>query len=157
MPHTRCCLWFDTEAEEAVTHYVSAFPNSRVTAVTRHGAGGPLPQGAVQTVDFELDGQPFVALNGGPPAGFTPALSLVIDCDSQDEVDHYWAQLSADPAAERGGWLRDRWGVSWQVVPTELREMLQHPDAARRQRVLAAVQAMGKPDISRLQEAFDIP
>ncbi len=132
MPGTRTCLWFDTQAEEAVTHYVSVFPNSRVTGVTRHG-------------------------RGGPPAGFTPAISLVVDCDSQDEVDHFWQQLAADPADGRSGWLTDRWGVSWQVVPTELPEMLQHPDPDRRQRVMDALRAMKKLDIARLQDVFDTP
>ncbi len=157
MPRTRCCLWFDTQAEEAVTHYVSVFPNSRVTAVTRYGAGMPLPEGTVLTVAFELDGQPYLALNGGPHVQFTPAVSLVIDCDAQDEIDHFWEQLSADPAAEQCGWLKDRWGLSWQVVPTELPEMLQHPDAARRQRVLDALMGMKKLDIAQLQQAFDTP
>ncbi len=157
MPRTRCCLWFDTQAEEAVTHYVSVFPNSRVTAVTRYGAGMPLPEGTVLTVAFELDGQPYLALNGGPQFSFTPAVSLVIDCDAQDEIDHFWEQLSADPAAEQCGWLKDRWGLSWQVVPTELPEMLQHPDAARRQRVLDALMGMKKLDIAQLQQAFDTP
>ncbi len=157
MPRTRTCLWFDTQAEEAVTHYVSVFPNSRVTAVTRYGAGMPLPQGTVLTVAFELDGQPYLALNGGPQFHFTPAVSLVIDCDAQDEIDHFWEQLSADPAAEQCGWLKDRWGLSWQVVPTELPEMLQHPDPARRQRVLGALMSMRKLDIAQLQQAFDTP
>ncbi len=157
MPGTRTCLWFDTQAEEAVTHYVSVFPNSRVTGVTRHGRGGPLPAGRVRAVAFELDGHPYLALNGGPPAGFTPAISLVVDCDSQDEVDHFWQQLAADPADGRSGWLTDRWGVSWQVVPTELPEMLQHPDPDRRQRVMDALRAMKKLDIARLQDVFDTP
>lgn len=157
MPRTRTCLWFDTQAEEAVTHYVSVFPNSRVTAVTRYGAGMPLPEGTVLTVAFELDGQPYLALNGGPHFQFSPAVSLVIDCDSQDEIDHFWEQLSADPAAEQCGWLKDRWGLSWQVVPTELPEMLQHPEAARRQRVLDALMKMKKLDIAQLQQAFDTP
>ena len=157
MSRTRTCLWFDTQAEDAVTHYVSVFPNSRVTAVTRYGAGMPLPEGTVLTVAFELDGQPYLALNGGPHFQFSPAVSLVIDCDSQDEIDHFWAHLSADAAAEQCGWLKDRWGLSWQVVPTELPEMLQHPDAARRQRVLDAIMALKKLDIAQLQQAFDTP
>ena len=157
MSRTRTCLWFDTQAEEAVTHYVSVFPNSRVTAVTRYGAGMPLPEGTVLTVAFELDGQPYLALNGGPNFQFSPAVSIVIDCDAQDEIDHFWEQLSADPAAEQCGWLKDRWGLSWQVVPTELPEMLQHPDPARRQRVLDALMAMKKLDIAQLQQAFDTP
>ena len=157
MSRTRTCLWFDTQAEEAVTHYVSVFPNSRVTAVTRYGTGMPLPEGTVLTVAFELDGQPYLALNGGPHFQFSPAVSLVIDCDSQDEIDHFWEQLSAEPAAEQCGWLKDRWGLSWQVVPTELPEMLQHPDPARRQRVLDALMAMKKLDIAQLQQAFDTP
>ncbi len=157
MPSTRTCLWFDTQAEEAVTHYVSVFPNSRVTAVTRYGAHMPLPEGTVLTVAFELDGQPYLALNGGPHFQFSPAVSIVIDCDSQDEIDHFWEQLSADPAAEQCGWLKDRWGLSWQVVPTELPDMLQHPEAARRQRVLDAIMRMKKLDIAQLQQAFDTP
>lgn len=155
MPRTRCCLWFDTQAEEAATFYVSVFPDSRITAVTRYGPGMPLPEGSVLTVAFELDGQPYMALNGGPHFHFTPALSLVIDCESQDEVDYYWDQLSAVPEREQCGWLQDRFGLSWQVVPTVLPEMLQDPDATRRQRVMQALLSMKKLDIARLQQAFD--
>lgn len=155
MPRTRCCLWFDTQAEEAATFYVSVFPDSRITAVTRYGPGMPMPEGTVLTVAFELDGQPYMALNGGPHFQFSPAISLVIDCESQDEIDYYWQQLSAVPEREQCGWLQDRFGLSWQVVPTQLPEMLQDPDATRRQRVLQALMAMKKLDIARLQQAFD--
>ncbi len=155
MPRTRCCLWFDTQAEEAVSFYVSVFPGSRINAVTRYGPGLPMPEGTVLTIDFELDGQPYLAVNGGPQFQFTPALSLVIDCESQDEIDYFWQQLSASPGHEQCGWRQDRFGLSWQVVPTQLPEMLQDPDTARRDRVMQALLKMKKLDIAQLQQAFD--
>ena len=151
------CLLFDTQAEEAARFYVSVFPNSRIGAITRYGAGAQLPEGAVLTIDFELDGQPHTALNGGPHFRFSPAVSLVVRCDSQPEVDHYWQRLSAVPEQERCGWLQDCYGLSWQIVPEQLMAQLQHPDAARRQSVTLAMLAMGKLDIAALQHAFDHP
>ncbi len=156
MPRTRCCLWFDTQAEEAVSFYVSVFPGSRINAVTRYGPGLHRPEGMVLTIDFELDGLPYLAVNGGPEFNFTPAVSLVIDCESQDEIDYFWQQLSASPGHEQCGWLQDRFGLSWQVVPTQLPEMLQDPDTARRDRVMHALLTMKKLDIAQLQQAFDI-
>lgn len=151
------CLWFDRQAEEAARFYVSVFPNSRIGAITHYGPGAQLPEGTVLTIDFELDGQPYTALNGGPHFQFSPAISFVVRCTAQKEVDHYWKQLSAVPEQERCGWLQDRYGVSWQIVPEQLMTMLQHPDAERRQSVTMALLAMGKLDIAALQHAFDHP
>jgi len=151
------CLWFDRQAEEAARFYVSVFPNSRIGAITHYGPGGHLPEGTVLTIDFELDGQTHTALNGGPHFQFSPAISFVVRCTAQKEVDHYWKQLSAVPEQERCGWLQDRYGVSWQIVPEQLMSMLQHPDAERRQSVTMALLAMGKLDIAALQHAFDHP
>lgn len=151
------CLWFDRQAEEAARFYVSVFPNSRIGAITHYGPGAQLPEGTVLTIDFELDGQPYTALNGGPHFQFSPAISFVVRCAAQKEVDHYWKQLSAVPEQERCGWLQDRYGVSWQIVPEQLMTMLQHPDAERRQSVTMALLAMGKLDIAALQHAFDHP
>src|SRR5262245_32280713 len=115
------CLWFDTEGEPAAELYTSVFPNSRITGVTRYGAAGPREEGTVMTVDFELDGQPFVALNGGPQFTFSEAISFQVSCETQDEVDAYWAALTADGGEEGPcGWLKDRFGLSWQIVPTAL-------------------------------------
>lgn len=149
------CLWFDRHAEEAARFYVSVFPNSRIGAITRYGPGNHLPEGTVLTVDFELDGQPHTALNGGMPMAFSPATSLVVRCRTQAEVDHYWQALSAVPDQERCGWLQDRYGLSWQIVPEQVMAMLQHPDAARRQRVTEALRTMGKLDIAALERAFE--
>lgn len=151
------CLWFDRQAEEAARFYVSVFPNSRIGAITHYGPGAHLPEGTVLTIDFELDGQPHTALNGGPHFQFSPAVSLLVRCKSQDEVNHYWKQLSAVPEQERCGWLQDRYGLSWQIVPEQLMQMLQHPDAKRRQSVTLALLSMGKLDIAALQDAFDHP
>jgi len=147
-------LWFDHEAEEAVGFYTAIFNNSRVSTVTRYGDAGPGPKDSVMTMAFELDGQGFVALNGGPQFQFTPAISFVINCESQEEVDHYWDRLSAGGQEIQCGWLRDKWGVSWQVVPTALIEMLQDKDAARAQRVMKAMLQMKKIEIARLEEAY---
>lgn len=155
MPQTSTCLWFDRQAEDAARHYVSVFPNSRITATTHYGPGAPLPEGSVLTVTFELDGRSYTALNGGPVFTLSPAVSVVVHCRTQDEVDHYWNALSADPQAEQCGWVRDRFGLSWQIVPQQLFEMLQHPDAARRQRVFSAVMGMKKLDLAALQRAFN--
>ena len=117
-------LWFDSEAEEAANLYVSIFKNSRVLSITRYGEAGPRPTGSVMTVSFELDGEPFAALNGGPVFKFTEAISLVVNCEGQQEVDDMWEKLSAGGSESRCGWLKDRFGVSWQFVPTVLPEML---------------------------------
>ena len=147
-------LWFDHQAEEAVGFYTSIFKDSKVGTVTRYGEAGPGPKGSVMTMAFELDGQEFVALNGGPHYQFTPAISFVINCDSQEEVDHYWETLSAGGQEIQCGWLRDKYGVSWQVVPTVLIDLLHDNDAARSQRVMKAMLQMKKIDIPRLEEAY---
>lgn len=151
------CLWFDRQAEEAARFYVSVFPRSRIGAITRYGPGAQLPEGSVLTIDFELDGQTHTALNGGPHFKFSPAISFVVHCASQKEVDHYWKHLSAVREQERCGWLQDRYGVSWQIVPEMLMALLQHPDAQRRQSTTLAMLSMGKLDIAALQHAFDHP
>lgn len=155
------CLWFDRQAEEAAAFYISIFPHSKITQVTRYAdTGHEVHQGlagTIMTVAFELDGQPFTALNGGPVFTFSEAISFQINCESQDEVDHYWERLSAggDPAAQQCGWLKDRFGVSWQVVPTILSELISDADSARAQRVTAALLHMKKLDIAALQQAYD--
>jgi predicted 3-demethylubiquinone-9 3-methyltransferase (glyoxalase superfamily) len=154
------CLWFDDEAEEAAGFYTGIVPNSRITAVARYGEAGRehhgKPPGTVMTVAFELNGQPFTALNGGPVFQFNEAVSFQVNCEAQDEVDHYWEQLSAggDPNAQQCGWLKDKFGVSWQIVPTVLVELLQDDDAARSQRVMQAVLTMKKLDIAALRQAY---
>ncbi len=149
------CLWFDTEGEEAATFYVSLFKNSRITEVSRYGEAGPRPAGTVMVVSFELDGQPFTALNGGPEFTFNEAISLQIDCQSQEEVDYYWDGLTAGGEEGPCGWLKDRYGVSWQVVPSALTTLLQDPDPGRSQRAMAAMLTMKKLDIAALQAAAD--
>jgi predicted 3-demethylubiquinone-9 3-methyltransferase (glyoxalase superfamily) len=148
------CLWFDGNAEEAANLYVSIFRNSKITEISRYGDAGPLPKGTVLTVAFELDGQPLTALNGGSQYKFTEAVSFQIHCDSQDEVDHYWNGLLAGGGAESMcGWLKDRFGLSWQVVPNRLIELIQSPDAARSKRVMEAMFKMKKIDIATLEAA----
>jgi len=149
------CLWFDSEGEEAAAFYVSLFKNSRITGVSRYGDAGPRPAGTVMVVAFELDGQPFTALNGGPEFSFNEAISLQIDCSSQEEVDHYWEGLTAGGEEGPCGWLKDRYGVSWQVVPSELPTLLQDPDAGRSQRAMAAMMTMKKIDIAAVKAAAD--
>jgi predicted 3-demethylubiquinone-9 3-methyltransferase (glyoxalase superfamily) len=149
------CLWFDTEGEEAATFYVSLFENSRITEVSRYGEAGPRPAGTVMVVSFELDGRPFTALNGGPEFTFNEAISLQIDCQSQEEVDYYWDGLTAGGEEGPCGWLKDRYGVSWQVVPSALTTLLQDPDPGRSQRAMAAMMTMKKIDIAALHAAAD--
>ena len=146
-------LWFDTEAEEAAEFYVSLFPNSKVGKVSRYGEAGPREAGTVMTVEFELDGQPFVGLNGGPTFKFNEAVSFQIACDSQEEVDEFWSKLSEGGQQGPCGWLKDRFGLSWQVVPTRLTELLQDPDQEKAQRVMAAMLQMGKIEIEPLERA----
>lgn len=158
-PKITPCLWFDHQAEDAAKFYCGIFPDSRIVSTTRYTSAGfefhGKPAGSVMTVAFELDGQPFVALNGGPVFRFSEAISFQIGCADQAEVDHYWERLSAggDPAAQQCGWLKDRFGVSWQVVPYMLTELLQQPDAARAQRVTQAMLQMKKLDIEALGKA----
>ena len=146
-------LWYDTEAEEAATLYTSLFPNSTILSVNRYGAAGPGPEGSVMTVSFELDGQRFVALNGGPAHPFTEAVSFVVDCSSQEEVDRYWSALTEGGEESVCGWLRDRFGLSWQIVPSCLPELLTDPDREKSQRVMQAMLQMRKIDIAGLEAA----
>lgn len=156
MPEIVPCLWFDTQAEEAAEFYVSVFPNSRITAVDRYGEAGPRPAGTVLTAGFELDGKPFLALNGGPEFTFSEAVSMQVFCADQDEVDHYWTSLTADGGTEsQCGWLKDRFGFSWQVVPTRLTELLQDADPARAQRAMKAMLGMRRIVIADLEAAAD--
>jgi predicted 3-demethylubiquinone-9 3-methyltransferase (glyoxalase superfamily) len=148
-------LWFDTQAEEAARFYVSIFDNSRIGTVTRYGDAGPGPKGTAMTVAFELEGQHFIALNGGPHFKFSEAISFSIDCRAQDEVDRYWDALTADGGSEQPcGWLKDKFGVSWQVNPTVLGKMLEDPDPQKAQRVMEAMLKMKKIDIAALQRAY---
>jgi predicted 3-demethylubiquinone-9 3-methyltransferase (glyoxalase superfamily) len=149
------CLWFDTEGEEAATFYVSLFKNSRITDVSRYGEAGPRPAGTVMVVSFELDGQPFTALNGGPEFTFDEAISFQIDCQSQEEVDYYWGALTEGGEEGPCGWLKDRYGVSWQVVPSALIALIQDPDPGRSQRAMAAMMTMKKIDIAAVKAAAD--
>jgi predicted 3-demethylubiquinone-9 3-methyltransferase (glyoxalase superfamily) len=146
-------LWFDLEAEEAAEFYTSIFPNSRILGVSRYGDAGPRPAGTVMTVEFELDGQRLFALNGGPQFPFTEAISLAVDCDSQAEVDEYWTRLGEGGQEGPCGWLKDRYGLSWQIVPARLRELLEDSDADTSQRVMAAMLKMGKLDVAELEAA----
>ncbi len=146
-------LWFDTQSEEAANFYVSVFKNSRILNVSRYGEAGPRPAGMVMTVAFELDGQEFIALNGGPEFTFTEAVSLQVNCETQDEVDRYWEILSEGGEEGPCGWLKDKYGLSWQIIPVALTELLNHPDAAKAQRVMAAMLQMKKIDIAALEAA----
>jgi predicted 3-demethylubiquinone-9 3-methyltransferase (glyoxalase superfamily) len=149
------CLWFDTEGEEAATLYTSIFENSRILHVTRYGSSGPRPEGLVMTVVFELDGQEFIALNGGPEFTFNEAISFQVNCESQEEVDRFWAKLSEGGQEGPCGWLKDRFGVSWQIVPRLLDELARDPDVEKAQRVIKAMLGMGKIDCAELQRAAD--
>ena len=153
------CLWFDHQAEEAARFYTGVFKNSRIVAISKYGEAGfeihRRPAGSVMTVAFELEGQPFTALNGGPLFKFNEAISLQVYCDSQDEVDYYWERLTAggDPDAQQCGWLKDRYGVSWQVVPLALLEMMKEP-GERADRVMTALLQMKKLDLDALRRAY---
>jgi predicted 3-demethylubiquinone-9 3-methyltransferase (glyoxalase superfamily) len=147
-------LWFDCQAEDAAKFYVALFDNSRILKVVRYGAAGPGPAGTAMTVAFELNGTKFTALNGGPLFKFSEAVSFVINCDSQAEIDRLWEKLTAGGGQEsRCGWLKDKYGLSWQVVPTVLPELVSDPDAAKAQRAMKAMMAMGKLDIAALKKA----
>ncbi|MDQ2782875.1 VOC family protein [Lapillicoccus sp.] len=150
------CLWFDTQGEDAATFYCSVFPASRIVGVTNWGPENPEREGTALTVDFELDGQKFVALNGGPQFPFTEAVSFQIPCRDQEEVDYYWTGLQADGGRESDcGWLKDRFGMSWQVVPTRLPELLADPDKERANRAMQAMMRMQKLVIADLEKAAD--
>jgi predicted 3-demethylubiquinone-9 3-methyltransferase (glyoxalase superfamily) len=148
-------LWFDQQAEEAARYYTYIFKNSKIETVTRYGEAGPGPKGSVMTIAFELEGQKFVALNGGPQYQFNPAISFVVNCDGQEEVDHYWEKLAAGGKEIQCGWLVDKYGVSWQIVPTVMIDMLRDENAARTQRVMKAMMQMKKIDIAGLKAAYD--
>ncbi len=148
-------LWFDGKAEEAMNFYVSIFKNSRVVRVTRYGESGPGPKGTVMSATFQLEGQDFFALNGGPQFQFTPAISLFVSCETQQEVDELWEKLSEGGEKERCGWLKDRYGLSWQVIPSVLGKMLQDKDPEKSKRVMKAMMQMEKIDLNGLQKAYD--
>lgn len=149
-------LWYDHQAEEAANFYTSIFKNSNVLSVVRYGDAGPGPKGSVMTVEFELDGQNFVALNGGPQFKFTEAISLVVNCATQEEVDYFWERLTADGGQEvQCGWLKDKYGLSWQIVPTRVIDLLKDKDSAKSQRVMEAVLQMKKIDISKSEQAYE--
>ena len=156
-------LWFDKQAEAAANYYVSVFKNARIVTIARYGkeaaAVSGQPQGSAMTVAFDLDGQKFVALNGGPHFKISEAVSFVVNCESQQEVDYYWDKLAAggDANAQRCGWLKDQFGVSWQVVPSVLPTLLSGPDAQKSARVMQALMQMSKLDIQKLQQAYDQP
>ena len=147
-------LWFDSNAEKAMNHYVSIFKNSKIVHVQRNGAGGPGPAGTVMLGTFELDGQQFIALNGGPMFKFTEAISLLVTCETQQEVDELWDKLSAGGSTSQCGWLKDKFGLSWQIVPREFIEMVKDPDPAKSSRVMQAMMQMTKFDIARLKQAY---
>ncbi|HEY8227806.1 MAG TPA: VOC family protein [Pyrinomonadaceae bacterium] len=149
-------LWFDDKAEEAINFYTSVFDDSRILSVTRYGDTGPGPKGTVMTASFQIAGQEFVALNGGPHFKFTEAISFVVNCETQEEIDRFWQQLTADGGAEsQCGWLKDKFGLSWQIVPTILSKLLQDPDPAKSNRVMQAILQMKKIEIKKLLEAYE--
>ncbi len=156
MPKITPFLWFNDNAEEAMNFYVSVFRNSKVRGVTRYGDAGPGPKGSVMTANFELDGQEFVALNGGPQFTFTEAVSFVVHCDSQQEVDYYWDTLTSDGGRpSQCGWLKDKYGLSWQIVPDAMIALLQQKDPKKAQRVMQALMQMTKIDLARLRQAAE--
>ena len=148
-------LWYDNNAEEAVNLYLSVFKNSKITKVARYGDAGPGPKGSVMTIAFQLEGQDFIALNGGPMFKFTEAISLSVDCKTQQDVDELWDKLSAGGQAGQCGWLKDKFGLSWQIVPSILVEMLKDKDAEKSKRVMQAMMQMRKIDIARLRQAYE--
>src|SRR5262249_9823580 len=148
-------LWFDNNAEEAMNFYVSIFKNSKVLRVARYGDAGPGPKGTVMTANFQLDGQEFVALNGGPHFKFTEAISFVVNCETQQEVDEFWEKLSAGGSESQCGWLKDKFGLSWQIVPTALPKLLQHKDPKKATRVMEAMLRLKKIDRKKLKQAAE--
>lgn len=148
-------LWFDNQAEEAMNFYVSIFKNSKILSINRYGEGAPAPKGTVMTANFILDGQEFTALNGGPMYKFSPAISFVVHCETQAEVDEYWAKLSAGGKENQCAWLDDKFGVSWQIVPNVLIELLSDPDPAKAGRVKQSMMQMTKIDIAALKRAYE--
>ncbi len=148
------CLWFDTEGEDAANFYTSVFPNSKIVEVARYGSAGPRPEGTVMTVSFELDGQKFLALNGGPEFTFSEAISFQVSCKTQEEVDAYWSKLSEGGEEGPCGWLKDKFGLSWQIVPRVLPRLMMDPDPAKAGRVMQAMMQMTKIDIAALERAY---
>ncbi|WP_457962465.1 VOC family protein [Arthrobacter sp. D1-29] len=149
------CLWFENQAEEAAGLYTSVFSDSRILNVARFGEGGPGPVGQAMTVEFEIEGRRFMALNGGPASNFTEAVSFVVDCADQDEVDRYWTALTDGGSEQQCGWLKDRYGVSWQIIPSVLGSLLGGADPEGSQRAMQAMLGMRKLDIAQLQQAYD--
>ena len=149
------CLWFDTEGEDAANFYTSLFPNSKILHVSRYGSAGPREEGTVMTVEFELDGQRFVGINGGPEFTFDEAVSFQIDCETQDEVDSYWERLTDGGEESQCGWLKDRYGLSWQVTPAGMEELFADPDPARAERAMQAMLGMRKLDLAAMRAAAD--
>ncbi len=148
-------LWFDNQAEEAANFYTSIFKNSKIVSINHYGEAGPQPKGTVMSVTFELEGQEFYALNGGPVFTFSPAISFFVNCETQEEVDELWEKLSAGGEKQGPGWIKDKYGLSWQVVPTVLGEMLNDPDPEKSQRVMQAMMQMNKIDIEKLKQAYE--
>lgn len=148
-------LWFDGHAEEAMHHYVSIFRNAKVLGVTRYGDAGPGPKGSVMIASFELEGQRFTALNGGPQFKFTEAVSFVVNCETQEELDELWDKLGAGGQTQQCGWLKDKFGLSWQIIPSALPELISDPDPERARRVTEAMLQMTKIDIMKLRQAYD--
>jgi len=148
-------LWFDDKAEEAANFYTSIFKNSKIVSISRYGEAGPRPEGMVMTVTFRLDGQEFTALNGGPEFKFTEAISFFVNCETQEEVDELWGKLSEGGEEEQCGWLKDKYGLSWQIIPSALMEMLQDKDAEKSRRVMEAMLQMQKIDIKALKQAYE--
>ena len=148
-------LWFDGKAEEAMNFYISIFKNSKIVSVSRYGEGGPGPKGTVMTGTFQLEGQQFMALNGGPHFTFSPAISFFVNCETQHEVDELWEKLADGGEEQRCGWLKDKYGVSWQIVPSVLGKLLQDKDAKKSKRVMKAMLGMNKLDIEDLKKAYE--
>ena len=148
-------LWFDSKAEEAANFYVSVFKNSKIVSIMRYGEAGPGPKGSVMSATFQLDGQDFIALNGGPMFTFSPAISFFVHCESQEEVDKLWEKLSEGGEKQRCGWLKDKYGVSWQIIPTVLGQLLQDKDREKSKRVMNAMLQMDKLDITTLKQAYE--
>lgn len=152
-PRLSVCLWFNANAEQAVAHYLSIFPGGRITATSHYGESGPGPAGSVMTIAFEIEAQPFLALNGGPHFSFTPAISLIVNCETQAELDRYWEQLSEGGSKGRCGWLTDKFGLSWQIVPRQVARWMTG-DGESAGRVMKAVLKMDKLDVAELERAF---
>ena len=148
-------LWFDNQAEEAMNFYTSIFKNSKIKSIARYGDAGPGPKGSVMIGTFQIEGQDFMALNGGPVFTFTPAISLYVNCETQEEVDELWEKLSAGGEKSRCGWLKDKFGLSWQIIPIALGELMQDKDPAKSQRVMKAMLQMDKIDIKALKQAYE--